>query len=253
MNNKIEQIVIYFIYFVVVCFGLSLIAFWGSEIIGRVKFYDFIKDHGSLFAGLIGFSGIFILVWFQNKITRETIKSRNLEQAYDTIIILSSYVADLRKLSLHIHDEKNAKIIIDDYHSSGLLKATFLQALFRKLGLGSEKEINRYREVYLICCFLLSVYFDLYSKTVNKQSISQDIIKEGIESLIELKEMIVLKENIEMIDNLIKIMNIANTGDIKDILDLSSKILNKFAKSIVLLVNFNVFFTNELTDVDISK
>lgn len=72
MNNKIEKIVINFIYFVAACFGLSLVIFFGAEIMGSASFYSFIQDHGSLIAGLIGFGGVIWLVVNQNQATRAT-------------------------------------------------------------------------------------------------------------------------------------------------------------------------------------
>ncbi|MBS7819657.1 hypothetical protein, partial [Wohlfahrtiimonas chitiniclastica] len=40
--------------------------------------YDFLKDHGSLIAGIIGFIGIFILVWNQSKTTERLVESNKV-------------------------------------------------------------------------------------------------------------------------------------------------------------------------------
>ncbi|OYQ76037.1 hypothetical protein [Wohlfahrtiimonas chitiniclastica] len=87
MNNKIEQVVIYFIYFVVVCFGISLVAFFGSEIMGGVSFYDFAKDHGSLLAGLMAVFAAYFTVHAHKQQSRK--ESLNQERQQALLALLS--------------------------------------------------------------------------------------------------------------------------------------------------------------------
>lgn len=52
--------------------GIVVLYFVG-KLLGYTDASCFLKDHGSLIAGILGFCGIFILVWNQNKSTQKTV------------------------------------------------------------------------------------------------------------------------------------------------------------------------------------
>lgn len=73
MNYK--NIINFAIYcFVAVVFSILLV-FLLSEIFGTKSIYDFLKDQGSLIAGIIGIIGVIAIIYFQIKTTKNLIES----------------------------------------------------------------------------------------------------------------------------------------------------------------------------------
>lgn len=78
--------------------------------------YDFIKDHGSFAAGILGFIGIFILVWSQSQSTKKTVsatleaikaESREIEWRNDKQCILNIIIGSDNLTSISQSDLKN--------------------------------------------------------------------------------------------------------------------------------------------------
>ncbi|OYQ79154.1 hypothetical protein B9T11_07915 [Wohlfahrtiimonas chitiniclastica] len=151
MRDKIEQGILYFIYFAVIFFGISIVLFLGNEIFGGKLLYDFLKDHGSLIAGIIGFIGIFILVWNQNKTTKKMLRSQDESTKATVEATLKAILLESSAIEKRAHKMDIVKIISckDEMHMTMINNRGYLVYRDYQNNLYKIREVAK-RLVFLI-------------------------------------------------------------------------------------------------------
>lgn len=119
------------------------------EIFSDSGVYQILTDLGSFIAGVIGFVGIFILVWNQNKTTTFIIRSQDLEKSYNILNQISS--------NLHKMVVLNKKIIsnvseLEQLHISNNEKISALKVMFKRMKCDGVVDVNYY-SAYIVGFF----------------------------------------------------------------------------------------------------
>lgn len=180
MNYK--NIINFAIYcFVVVIFSVLLV-FLMSEVFSAKSIYDFLKDQGSLIAGIIGFSGVFIVIWNQNKTTKHIIKANYLEKAYSTLIQINSCIDRMSRTSV---EDDNSLQILDELYIDGLEKISSLIIISQQLNATSNILLS-YHNKFIVLHSLL--YIEVSMATTNADNLD-NTIKTSINSLANIKSV----------------------------------------------------------------
>lgn len=166
-----------FLVAVLLFFAIPVGAFLTSEIVGFEItrsiggwIYTFLKDHGSLFAGILGFGGIFILVWSQNKSTQKTVdatleaikaESKEIERRNNKRCILNiiTEVGSMAEIA-----QSNLRHLTYEYCKSHLknIKESSQELLFSNMKDG--KNIVFFMEAFgLFCQDILKYQSGVYS------------------------------------------------------------------------------------------
>lgn len=187
MNNKIEQVVIYFIYFAVVCFGLSILIFLGGEIIGKVKLYDFAKDHGSLIAGILAILAVAVTITYQNINTTKQIQAQNrlsennrlMDKQEEVIELLAASFNTLSK-TINAYGKKIKPVGFSekDLWSDYVMKISMVYTLVKKYNLPGKNDAYELMSLASLASFLADRIYYVDSLGLAGSKSTKDFMKD---------------------------------------------------------------------------
>ncbi|MBS7837224.1 hypothetical protein [Wohlfahrtiimonas chitiniclastica] len=148
--------------------------------------YDFIKDHGSLIAGLVGFLGIFFLVKSQRNTTKSLIRSDWLADAYKATILADNCVHRMRALSLK---DKQDYHNCDQIYLDGILNISSMCTLVKKLSKRNVNMILKYRAIFIALHYLASLHVEVKAGIVGNPQTYIPMRLEQVRIMVEGSDM----------------------------------------------------------------
>lgn len=155
---KKDECISKFVASLIIAFPFMAMFAFLVELFGIEAFIEISKNHGSFAAGILGFIGIFILVWSQRKESLRLIKAKDLEEAIKASVYADNCVNDLFYITLKNESNFNE---LKEISSIALANIAMMLSLGKKLDVSKYDIILFYRSNFRAMLQLANLHLDI--------------------------------------------------------------------------------------------